>query len=776
MAVHLFGIRHHGPGCARSLLTALDELRPDMVVIEGPADAEAALPMAPHEQMKPPVALLIYPADEPRRAVYYPMTVFSPEWQAMRWAASHGVPIRLMDLPQTHQLAISREAEASEEKETFESESNADAKPSDEQSEKASSADTPDEQVWRTDPLALLAEAAGYRDHELWWEEQIERRENAADLFAAILEAMRTVREETGESRPRDLLREAYMRKTLREVRKQNYQRIAVVCGAWHAPVLDEAALDGRCEGCRAVDDNARLKGLPKTKTQCTWIPWTHSRLTFHSGYGAGVHSPGWYEHLWCAKDRAATRWLASAARLLREKDLDASSASVIEAVRLADALAALRDLRSPGLHELNEAILTVLCHGDAAPMRLIRNRLEIGDVLGQVSEDVPSVPLAQDVAESQKRLRLKLSTEIKSLDLDVRKETDLARSRLLHRLGLLGIQWGQLERSGGRSSTFHEIWRLQWMPEYAVAIIEANVWGNTVEAAATARVVHESHESIELPAVTERLDAAILAGLDSAVDPLLARIQTMAAVSADVRHLLDALLPLARVARYGDVRGTNAAHVEPILVGLFERAVVGLAAACSMLDEDAANRMLHSFAAAQEALDVLNRGDLLEQWQSQLRAIAHGAAHGLLRGWCCRLLLEKQAIDQQQLYRWARLALSPANPPDECAAWATGLLRGSGLLLLHQDGVWQVFDRWLSELGEETFVEMLPLLRRAFADFTTSERRQMGEKVKRLDNVAEGRSESNGVGSSTHVSIHDERARRVLPVLAHILGVTPKP
>ncbi|MCA9209519.1 MAG: hypothetical protein KDA55_14240, partial [Planctomycetales bacterium] len=204
-------------------------------------------------------------------------------------------------------------------------------------------------------------------------------------------------------------------------------------------------------------------------------------------------------------------------------------------------------------------------------------------------------------------------------------------------------------------------------------------------------------------------MDAAILAGLDSAVDPLLARIQTMAAVSADVRHLLDALLPLARVARYGDVRGTNAAHVEPILVGLFERAVVGLAAACSMLDEDAANRMLHSFAAAQEALDVLNRGDLLEQWQSQLRAIAHGAAHGLLRGWCCRLLLEKQAIDQQQLYRWARLALSPANLPDECAAWATGLLRGSGLLLLHQDGVWQVFDRWLSELGEETFVEMLP-------------------------------------------------------------------
>ena len=34
--VHLFGIRHHGPGCARSLLRALDELRPDCILIEGP--------------------------------------------------------------------------------------------------------------------------------------------------------------------------------------------------------------------------------------------------------------------------------------------------------------------------------------------------------------------------------------------------------------------------------------------------------------------------------------------------------------------------------------------------------------------------------------------------------------------------------------------------------------------------------------------------------------------------------------------------------------------
>ena len=64
-------------------------------------------------------------------------------------------------------------------------------------------------------------------------------------------------------------------------------------------------------------------------------------------------------------------------------------------------------------------------------------------------------------------------------------------------------------------------LWRVS-KPEFAVAIIEANVWGNTVEAAATAKTVHDASQSSGLPHVTELLDASILAGLDAAVEPLL--------------------------------------------------------------------------------------------------------------------------------------------------------------------------------------------------------------------------------------------------------------
>ena len=69
--VRLFGIRHHGPGCARSLLRALEAMQPDCLLIEGPPDGESVLPFVLESGMCPPVALLVYAPDDSRRAVFY---------------------------------------------------------------------------------------------------------------------------------------------------------------------------------------------------------------------------------------------------------------------------------------------------------------------------------------------------------------------------------------------------------------------------------------------------------------------------------------------------------------------------------------------------------------------------------------------------------------------------------------------------------------------------------------------------------------------------------
>src|SRR5512134_2124739 len=104
--ISVFGIRHHGPGSARSVRRALEALRPDVVLVEGPPDANELVQLAAHEEMTPPVALLIYLPDQPQRAVYYPFTAFSPEWQAIQFALASKIPVRFMDLPQANQLSL----------------------------------------------------------------------------------------------------------------------------------------------------------------------------------------------------------------------------------------------------------------------------------------------------------------------------------------------------------------------------------------------------------------------------------------------------------------------------------------------------------------------------------------------------------------------------------------------------------------------------------------------------------------------------------------------
>jgi hypothetical protein len=786
--MHYYGIRHHGPGCARALKAALDAQAPDIVLLEGPPEADALVALAADPQMSPPVALLVYPTEAPQHGVFYPFTEFSPEWQAIQHALARQVPLWFMDLPPMHGFAeVMADEAAQKAAEATQAQAPGTAAAQDAAGD-LPAASSPNAEVpgtaevpaspeaaapeapaevgtdltpWRMDPIGELSRAAGYDDQELWWEIEVEQRRDASELFTAIAEAMTALREHAPVPELREARREAHMRSRIRDAQKAGYQNIAVVCGAWHLSALMQPAKGA------VKADAALLKGLPKTRVAATWVPWSDSRLASASGYGAGVTSPGWYRHLWHSPDQAGLRWVVEAARLIRDQGLDASSASVIETVRLADALAALRGLPLPGLKELREAILTVLCHGETTPLELIRRKLEVGDRLGHVPATVAAAPLQRDLEAQQKRLRLKPSTEVKALELDLREDGGRERSRLLHRLHLLGVDWGTRQHDSNRTGTFRETWELRWQPELVLALIDASRYGNTLEDAASHRLCERARASTELPELTALLDDAVLARLPVAITVLLACVQNQAAVAADMAHLMEALPPLARVARYGDVRGTDAASVQPIVVGLVERITVGLAPAASGIDEASAGLLIGRVDAVQVALDTLELEGLREDWFAALANLATlETAAPAVRGFGLRLLFDRQRIDADGLAARARLALAPAVSPAESTSWLAGLLRGSGLLLLHHDALWRVIDEWLQALGHEVFLERLPLLRRAFADFTPSERRQMGDKVKHLH-----RASPQAAAEGGDVLLDGARAALVLPVLAQILG-----
>ncbi|MCE3605252.1 DUF5682 family protein [Massilia sp. P8910] len=752
MSVHLFGIRHHGPGCARSLAQALQALQPDCILIEGPPEADELIAFAADPAIKPPVALLVYVPATPQRAVFYPFAEFSPEWQAMRYATTNGVPVRFCDLPQTHRLA---EAEAAEPAEGQADTGGSGCEPESESGSGSGSGSGTDE--LHEDPLQWLANAAGFSDTDTWWDHLVEQRTDSLDLFAAIAEMMTTVRTEI--AAPPDLReqqREAWMRNTIRLAEKQGHQRIAVVCGAYHVPAL--ATMPS------AKSDNDLLKGLPKVKLAATWTPWSYGRLAFRSGYGAGVTAPGWYHHMWSHPAQASLYWLTDVAILLRKHDLDASSASIIEAVRLADTLAAMRERPRPGLGELQEAVRAVFCYDSDTPLRLIHDALLINDRLGEVPPGVPTLPLPQDVQAQQKRLRLPVRADHSQLELDLRQPAHLEKSVLLHRLALLGVDWGRAERVTGKSGTFHEWWRLAWEPEFAIRLIEANVWGGNVEAAATGKAVSLANEASTLPELTALIERVLLADLPQAVDLLMQRIQEVGALTPDVGFMLAALPPLAKVLRYGSVRGTDTSAIGQVVEGLVTRACIALPfGVLGMADEPAAE-LVRQLIGADRAIRLIQEEALLDAWFGALDQVAgNELSHPLISGRCARILSEQGYWDQERSARALALRCSHASAPLASGNWLEGFLQGSAALLLHNDSLWSLVNNWINRLDPDSFVELLPLLRRTFGAFEAPERRQLSERA--------GSAGGTVAVAASAGSVDEARARLVLPVLGMILG-----
>lgn len=743
--LHILGIRHHGPGSARSVCNALASIQPDCILIEGPPDANTIIGQLQHPDFKPPVALLLNtPVQKEVRsqAVFYPFAEFSPEWQALQYALRQQVVVEFMDLPLQHRFAL--------EKQWVEQRLQQDQLLTDEQEIELNQQDNIEsehdlEQHYlsiRRDPIQLLAEQAGYQDSERFWEHLVEQQPHAGQMFTAISDAMAALRDHllsqqpenyTSEDQLLEQYREAYMRKVIKQAEKQGYQNIVVICGAWHAPVLADIKTQNKA-------DTALLKGLPKVKVDAAWIAWTHGRLNRDSGYGAGVQAVGWYTHLWkhyqqtleenVDGEKITIDWLSKFAYALRQAGYDASSAQIIDAVQLIQSLLQLRGRRIPDLEDLFEVIRSVLNHGLDIPQPILTKLLE-DEQLGQVPAELIELPIQKDFLQQVKHFRLKLEAPHRDITLDLREAFDLAKSQFLHCVKLLGLDWAELTGTGAKQGSFKEIWHLSWQPESSLYLNEMSLWGNSIQLATQSYLENRIKQCEDVAQIAELIENLLLSGLDQSLNLALDKLNELTTQHQDPSIILATLKPLITAIRYGSVRQFSMQHLHQLVEHLAIRLMLSLPNYCVQLNAEMAQQFAQQLQALYELLEQLQKDELQQLWQDTLQQLLYlEQMQGYLHGCCVRLAREQQLIDVEQTQGFLSRALSIGQTADYSAAWFEGFLTHQALLLIHGQSLWDTVSQWVNQLQEQQFIELLPILARTASSFSPAEAQQLIQKV----------------------------------------------
>ena len=742
--VEVFGVRHLSPMGAWHLRRTLDRVQPTAVLIEGLADADALIDDMVRRDTRPPIAILAYTDAPPIHTLVYPLANYSPEYQALLWAKENGVAVKFIDLPSDIFLAMQSIGSQVGHETTPSKEIGRDDSATstvDGEDEEQGSGETASHT--RRSLYEKIAERMGESDYDTYWERQFEHNQSLDAYRFAAYELGRGLRE-LDQDRPlgvaENLVREAYMRRCIHETLREGHaaDRVVAVVGAYHSTALTH-------EMPPMTDEE--LSSLKRLPSKLTLMPYSYFKLSSQSGYGAGNQAPAYFELLWGGLEnnclsRVGTRYLTLVARNLRKSGTHRSTAEVIEGVRLANTLSALKGGQAPTLRDVQDAAMALLGHGERSTVQEAMARAEIGTTIGTLPKGVSQTSIQDDFNRELKRLNLeKYRQGVKQdLALDLRENRqakseesafiDLQRSSFLHRLCLLGVGFAEPAKTRQEAATWAENWHLQWTPESEIALVEAVLLGETIEVAASYRFKLMLDEAKSIDAAAQAVNLACKCGMFESLELARQRLQALAADSNEFLAVAHASNQLSNVVRYGDVRRFDPSPLLPLIEQLYVQSALAVftAANCS---NDAARELVQGIEEVNRV--TLEFHDRLDEtlWISALQQLSNSDdRNALLSGYACSILLERQLISSELLAREVSRRLSPGVPCDLGAGWFEGMSMRNRYALLARQSLWERLAAYVAELNEDEFKRALVFLRRAFGNFSPAEKRTIAENL----------------------------------------------
>ena len=748
-----FPIRHHSPACAWHVANLIRELRPSVILVEGPTGFTPLIPTILDPATKPPIAIythfidvnrkLYKPAEgEPdlgpaRFAAYYPFCDYSPELAALRAGAEIGARLSFIDLDYSDQIL----AEHSQDKPL--------TKPRIESLMEET-------HLQRSQYLTALAQRAGCRDFNEMWDHLFEAsfqsrstesfmREVAGYCFfarrdtnAELLEADATV------------ARERSMAVAIAEELRTNEtsRPVLVVTGGFHSVALPQLVRESPKRANRHVRS-------PES-TQQAVIRYSFEQLDALNGYAAGMPSPGFYNRLWRKLldgtvdplAEIATEILVEIGSLTRKKDMQIalSTADEIAALQQARLLASLRGHPGPTREDLLDGVRSCFVKGSmdsegTVLMGIVAHVLtgkEIGDV--PASAGVP--PIVASFRKEAERARLDIKDSLKKrVSLEIyRRENHRRTSRFLHCLNFLQVPFAGLVAGpdfvrGTGLERIHEHWQYAWSPMTEGALVDAAVYGSTIEEATTNRLreaigrLDEEGKGRSANAAVSMLIMACRMGLHRHSGQLLSLIAARIVEEPSFVEAVGAANQLLLLWQSREPLEAHSLKEVPLLLRAAYQRGCYLLPGLAQCPEEELPATLDSLASIRELLAAARADALLDEelfWEAAARILAaknHShPSYGTISGAIAGLLFSHGRIDPAQLDELVVGYLRGISDSQKRVGFLRGLLRTC------REAAWQnlqlirSLDEIIAAWDEKEFITALPSLRLALADLTPRE------------------------------------------------------
>jgi hypothetical protein len=505
-------------------------------------------------------------------------------------------------------------------------------------------------------------------------------------------------------------------------------EKIVVICGAYH--------LFGLKNNSQTLSDT-EISALPHRNIKTTLMPFSFLRLADFTGYSAGNRAPAYFElvyNLINNPDEIPYHYASKLGEYIRNNNGYASTADVIETVRLAKMLGVISDNSHPTLSDLEEASVACLGKGERAKLALPFAEINVGTKFGYVPQGLTSTSIQDDMERELTRLSLQKykTTVANTLVLDLRQNTsrvsedaqylDLNRSTFLHRLNFLGINFAEKQNISGHGASWKETWNLQWSPESEIRLIENVLRGETIEIAA-AYLIKERLETASLVSeAAELTEIAYTCKLNAAIPTALSKLQFLFTDCDDFTKLAATSGKIAGIVNFGDIRRNETSNIGILLKEIILSCILSLIK-CSSCDDDSAAQIIIGMETIERiAITMTEYCDTLRWEKTLFEAAKTDNINAGISGAAFAILLEKGKLESDFIKTEISRRLSAGVPGEIAAAWIYGVSSRNHYVLLSRPIIWEALNDYIGALSEEEFLKNVIFFRRVFSDYSTKE------------------------------------------------------